>query len=108
LTFEWNASRSESSDTLQLIGNLTRTTLLPLWQQRMSLFKKTLSDHKSCLYIELNRLETVDSAGFVLICEIVHHYSEHYAVKLIDVPHLVKDFAELYDLDEWIKPYIQN
>ncbi|KGQ69920.1 hypothetical protein A1D23_04100 [Chelonobacter oris] len=106
--FEWNVSSSEQAVTLQLRGSLTRSTLLPLWRQRASLLaEESAAQQKACLYIELSHLETVDSAGFVLICEIIHHYSQRSRVKLIDVPHLVEDFAELYDLEQWIKPFIQ-
>ena len=109
MSFEWNISSSEKRCCLQLNGNLTRSTLLPLWRQRLSLFAESVfSDPDTCLYIELNHLQTVDSAGFVLICEILHHYSQRNTVKLVAVPHLVLDFAELYDLDEWITPFIQQ
>ncbi|TNG94520.1 STAS domain-containing protein [Pasteurellaceae bacterium USgator11] len=103
MTFKWQISSSENAYCLQLAGDLTRSTLLPLWQQRTSLFQT----QKSCLEMKLNQLGTVDSAGFVLICEILHRYSELGEVKLVDVPHLVLDFAELYDLDQWLKAFIQ-
>ncbi|MGV6988617.1 STAS domain-containing protein [Testudinibacter sp. P80/BLE/0925] len=109
MNFEWNVSQRQNSWSLQFSGELTRRTLLPLWQQRASLFaENAFSSPESCLYIELNRLQMVDSAGFVLICEILHHYSRQSRVKLVAVPHLVRDFAELYDLEEWLTPFIQQ
>ncbi|SMB88317.1 phospholipid transport system transporter-binding protein [Pasteurella testudinis DSM 23072] len=108
MSFEWNISNSEPGCCLQLKGELTRSTLLPLWQQRAALFaENAFLSPESCLYIELNHLQTVDSAGFVLICEILHHYSQYTTVKLRAVPHLVRDFAELYDLEQWLTPFIQ-
>lgn len=109
MSFEWNVSHSEKGLHLQLNGDLTRSTLLPLWQRRASLFAENADlPAESCLYIELNHLETLDSAGFVLICEILHHYSQRNTVKLTAVPHLVQDFAELYDLEQWLTPFIQQ
>lgn len=106
MNFKWNVESRANCHFLQLQGSLTRNTLLPLWQQRTSLF---VGKHCSqcTLYIELNQLSAVDSAGFVLICDILHYYSQQSTVKLVGVPHLILDFAELYDLDQWITPFIQ-
>ena len=56
---------------LQLSGELSRNTLLPLWQQRAS-FLSEKQNNQSLIEFDLTEINRIDSAGFALLCDFLH------------------------------------
>ena len=56
---------------LQLSGELSRNTLLPLWQQRV-FFLSEKQNNQSLIEFDLTEINRIDSAGFALLCDFLH------------------------------------
>ncbi|MBE2895010.1 STAS domain-containing protein [Spirabiliibacterium falconis] len=98
---QWRTAPTAIGAKLTLIGDLTRDSLLPLWQAR-----ETLTDTVECLDIELAELATLDSAGFALLCDIIHFYAQKSQVRLHHAPAILRDLALLYELNKWLDAFI--
>lgn len=102
-TLQWNIQQSNESLYVKLSGELTRDTLLPLWKQRASFLSLK---QNQMLYWDLKEIERVDSAGFTLLAELINHYHKMTPSSLINTPNIVKNLAQLYDLDAWFEQFI--
>ncbi|MBE2898055.1 STAS domain-containing protein [Pasteurellaceae bacterium 20609_3] len=101
MALQWHSSRTEHGATLAFQGALTRESLQPLWHSRESLV-----EHGSLIDIDLRELSQLDSAGFALLCDIVHFYAQKGQVRLHHAPAILRDLALLYDLDTWLDAFI--
>lgn len=101
-TLQWAVLQNNESLVVTLNGELTRNTLLPLWKQRASFLSPTGNQQ---VYWDLAGLTHLDSAGFTLLAELLHHYGKQTPNYLIHVPEVVFTLADLYDLDEWLAQY---
>lgn len=99
---QWDIQQNNESLMVQLFGELTRNTLLPLWKQRASFFSPKAQQH---IYWDLQGLTAIDSAGFTLLAELLNHYQKQNPNSLINTPESVKKLAELFDLSEWLQPF---
>lgn len=100
---QWHIQQNNESVIVRLSGELTRDTLLPLWQQRAVFLSPTANQH---LYWDLKELTRIDSAGFTLLAELLHHYQKQNQNCIINVPDSVQKLAELYDLADWFSPFL--
>ncbi|MDH2998792.1 NTP binding protein (Contains STAS domain) [Pasteurellaceae bacterium LFhippo2] len=100
---QWDIQQNNESLMIQLIGDLTRDTLLPLWKQRASFLSPKANQH---IYWDLKGLERIDSAGFTLFAEILNHYQKNNTTCLINTPESVKNLAALFDLSEWFNKFL--
>lgn len=100
---QWRIQQNNESVIIQLFGDLTRDTLLPLWQQRASFLSPKANQH---LYWDLKNLQRLDSAGFTLLAELLNHYQKHNRSCLINTPDAIKSLVELFDLTEWFSPFL--
>lgn len=105
IPLEWNIQQNRESVMVQLFGDLTRNTLLPLWKQRASFLSPKPHQH---IYWDLQALKQVDSAGFTLLAELLNQYQKQNPNCIINAPDSIKNLAELFDLDEWISPFLYS
>lgn len=102
-SLQWNIQQNNESVMIQLIGELNRNTLLPLWKQRASFLSPRPNQH---LYWDLKRLDNLDSAGFSLLTELLNHYQKQNSICIINPPDILKKLAELFDLSEWLNHFL--
>lgn len=102
-TLQWSILQNNESQVVQLKGELTRATLLPLWEQRASFL--SVKGNRS-IYWDLKELVRIDSAGFALLSELLHYYEKQVENYLIHIHESVETLAALYGLSGWIKQYI--
>lgn len=102
-TLQWDIQQNNEILFVKLSGELTRDTLLPLWKQRASFLSPNANQK---LYWDLKEISRVDSAGFTLLAELLHHYHKMIPNSLINTPDSVKTLADLYDLDGWFEQFI--
>lgn len=100
---QWHADSNNESLRIRFTGALTRNTLLPFWEQRVSFLSPKLNQH---IYWDLRSLTKIDSAGFALLCDLLHHYQQHNKNWLINPPETVKTLSELFGLQSWIADYL--
>ncbi|QIW16556.1 NTP binding protein (Contains STAS domain) [Pasteurellaceae bacterium RH1A] len=100
---QWAIVQNNESLMVQLSGELTRDTLLPLWKQRASFLSPKAQQH---IYWDLRQLERVDSAGFTLLAELLNHYQKTSQNCLINTPATVKSLAQLFDLEDWFHQFL--
>lgn len=100
---QWNIQQNDESVMVQLFGDLTRNTLLPLWKQRASFLSPKPQQH---IYWDLQSLSHIDSAGFTLLAELLNHYQKQNANCIINTPNSILNLAELFDLDEWFSAFL--
>jgi phospholipid transport system transporter-binding protein len=82
--------------TLILLGDLDRGTLLPLWQQREIL----LAD-KNC--IDVSQLGRVDSSGLALLVHFREQRLQHgVEMKISGITDRLRTLIELYNLQQII------
>ena len=68
---KWDLIQNNDKIALQLSGELSRNTLLPLWQQRASFLSEKLAN-QSTIEFDLTNIKRIDSAGFALLCDFLH------------------------------------
>lgn len=107
-----SAEQNENADiVLHFTGKLTRDTLLPLWQSHKTLLAD-LTDKIQTLHFDFTDLTALDSAGFVMMCDIIHFYTQTYVnqfkVRLTTVSPLMYDLALLYDLHDWLNRFVDS
>ncbi|ATW45177.1 STAS domain-containing protein [Glaesserella parasuis] len=100
---QWHIQQNNESLMVQLSGELARDTLLPLWKQRASFLSPKSSQH---IYWDLKGLTSIDSSGFTLLAELLHHYQQKNKNCLFNVPQAVHSLAELFDLAGWFKKFL--
>ncbi|NBI12953.1 STAS domain-containing protein [[Haemophilus] felis] len=105
-SLNWELTQDNDRITLHLIGELSRNTLLPLWEQRGSLF----SGNSTNLVCDLSQIKRIDSAGFALLCNLVNDAKvrSNSVVFLRSVPHQLITLADLFGLSDWLAPHIQH
>lgn len=106
---KWDLIQNNDKIVLQLSGELSRNTLLPLWQQRASFLSEKLAN-QSTIEFDLTNIKRIDSAGFALLCDFLHD-SEQLAnkkVRLINPPEQLLTLADLVNLSHWIGTFIDH
>lgn len=107
----WSAMQNNDKIALRLAGELSRNTLLPLWNEwkRQQRFAVLSTSQMATHVIEwdLSSLTCMDSAGFALFSELLHDIQKMaISQKIINVPDELMTLAELFDLDNWLKTFI--
>lgn len=100
---QWDIQQNSESLMVQLFGELTRDTLLPLWKQRASFLSPKAQQH---IYWDLQGLTEVDSAGFTLLAEFLNQYQQGNPNSLIHTPDSIKGLAALFGLSDWLAPFL--
>ena len=108
-SLRWASQVNNDRITLQLSGELSRNTLLPLWQQRASFLLEGQSSGQTILW-DLTQITRIDSAGFALLCEFLQ-YNQTLLVKeqtqiLQNPPSQLLTLADLFGLSDWIAQFI--
>ena len=108
-SLHWESQVNDGKMTLQLSGELSRNTLLPLWQQRTSFLLERQSSGQTILW-DLTQITRIDSAGFALLCEFLQ-YNQTLLVKeqtqiLQNPPSQLLTLADLFGLSDWIAQFI--
>ena len=108
-SLHWESQVNDGKITLQLSEELSRNTLLPLWQQRASFLLEGQSSGQSILWY-LTQITRIDSAGFALLCEFLQ-YNQTLLVKeqtqiLQNPPSQLLTLADLFGLSDWIAQFI--
>lgn len=107
----WSAIQNNDKIALRLAGELSRNTLLPLWNEwkRQQRFAVLSTSQMAAHIIEwdLSSLTRMDSAGFALFSELLYDIQKMaVSQKIINVPDELMTLAELFDLDNWLKTFI--
>lgn len=105
---KWDLIQNNDKIALQLSGELSRNTLLPLWQQRASLSEKLAN--QSIIEFDLTNIKRIDSAGFALLCDFLHDSEQlpNKKVRLINPPEQLLTLADLVNLSHWIGTFIDH
>lgn len=103
----WDFSQNDDKIALRFFGELSRNTLLPLWQQRAS-FLSEVKLNKPIIEWDLSGITRIDSAGFALLCDFLHDSQRlpHKKVRLVNPPQQLLTLADLVNLSDWIAPFI--
>ena len=105
----WDLVQNNDKIALQFSGELSRNTLLPLWQQRASfLSEKQLN--QPIIEWDLTGITRIDSAGFALLCDFLHDSQQlpNKIVRLINPPQQLLTLADLVNLSDWIAAFIDS
>ena len=106
---KWDLIQNNDKRALQLSGELSRNTLLPLWQQRASFLSEKLAN-QSTIEFDLTNIKRIDSAGFALLCDFLHDCEQlpNKKVRLINPPEQLLTLADLVNLSHWISTFIDH
>ncbi len=116
---KWSLEQNNDRIVLRLIGELSRNTLLPLWnayntrqkeRQRDSFLSAEQIADKD-IYCDLAQISRIDSAGFALLCDLVAHcrrlQRQNSILLLEDAPPQLLTLADLFGLSDWLKPFLK-
>ncbi|MDH2927610.1 STAS domain-containing protein [Lonepinella koalarum] len=107
----WSAVQNDDKITLRLVGELSRDTLLPLWQQRLTFLSEKQIADKDILW-DLAQIKRIDSAGFALLCDLIAYCrkikSSEHKIVLINIPKQLLTLADLFNLNDWLTPFISK
>ncbi|URL02633.1 lipid asymmetry maintenance protein MlaB [Avibacterium sp. 20-126] len=104
----WAFEQNDDKITLRLTGALSRKTLLPLWEQRYSFLSADKIARQQVIW-ELADLTRIDSAGFALLCDFLHHCQTQAQMQIIqNAPEQFLTLADLLGLSKWIDPFLQQ
>lgn len=106
---KWDLIQNNDKIAFQLSGELSRNTLLPLWQQRASFLSEKLAN-QSTIEFDLTNIKRIDSAGFALLCDFLHDSEQlpNKKVRLINPPEQLLTLADLVNLSHWIGTFIDH
>ena len=106
---KWDLIQNNDKIALQLSEELSRNTLLPLWQQRASFLSEKLAN-QSIIEFDLTNIKRIDSAGFALLCDFLHDSEQlpNKKVRLINPPEQLLTLADLVNLSHWIGTFIDH
>ena len=106
---KWDLIQNNDKIALQLSEELSRNTLLPLWQQRASFLSETLAN-QHIIEFDLTNIKRIDSAGFALLCDFLHDSEQlpNKKVRLINPPEQLLTLADLVNLSHWISTFIDH
>ena len=106
---KWDLIQNNDKIALQLSGELSRNTLLPLWQQRASFLSEKLAN-QSIIEFDLTNIKRIDSTGFALLCDFLHdsEKKKKKKVRLINPPEQLLTLADLVNLSHWISTFIDH
>ncbi|MDU2561952.1 MAG: lipid asymmetry maintenance protein MlaB [Haemophilus parainfluenzae] len=106
---KWDLIQNNDKIALQLSGELSCNTLLPLWQQRASFLSEKLAN-QSTIEFDLTNIKRIDSAGFALLCDFLHDSQQlpNKKVRLINPPEQLLTLADLVNLSHWISTFIDH
>lgn len=102
-SLQWSVQKNHEHLLVMLSGDLTRDTLLPLWGQRASFLSPNEGQD---IYWDLKKLARIDSAGFVLLAEMLCFYQKKNQNCLVNTPDSVVALAELFNLQGWLNPLL--
>ena len=98
----WDLQKNNDKITLFLFGELSRTTLLPMWQQRGVFLSESTLD-KTIVEWNLSGLQHIDSAGFTALCDFLRECQKiNKTVRLVYPPKQLLTLADLVGLSDWI------
>lgn len=101
-SLNWDFTQNNDKIALRLSGELSRNTLLPLWQQRDFLCQKKAKS----IAFDLAEVSRLDSAGFALLCELLHEAQQYYEqVHLANPPQQLLTLADLVNLSHFIATF---
>ncbi|PJG84625.1 STAS domain-containing protein [Conservatibacter flavescens] len=108
-SLQWVALSQENTLVLQLSGELSRNTLLPLWSQHETILASHAVANKH-IHWDLSQITRIDSAGFAFLCELLQHSQSVQTVgtnvRLIGAPSQLFTLSDLFGLSTWIKPFL--
>ena len=108
-SLHWESQVNDGKMTLQLSGELSRNTLLPLWQQRASFLLEGQLDGQMIVW-DLSQITRIDSAGFALLCDFLQHnqtlLTKAQRQILQNPPSQLLTLADLFGLSDWITQFI--
>ena len=108
-SLRWASQVNNDRMTLQLSGELSRNTLLPLWQQRASFLLGKPSAEQD-IYWDLSQITRMDSAGFALLCDFLQHNQTRLLKGRVQVlqcpPSELLTLADLFGLSDWLTQFI--
>ena len=107
LTFEW--LENDDKIALRFGGELSRNTLLPLWQQRAVFFQA--AQNFALIEWDLAQLARIDSAGFALLCDFLRFrqtQAPQQQQRLIHFSDQLLTLADLYGLSQWIRQFTHS
>lgn len=107
-SLHWESDQNDDKITLRLKGELSRNTLLPLWQQRDSFLSERKTE-KPDVHWDLSQVTRIDSAGFALLCDFLRHNQMRLANErkqiLQNPPTQLLTLADLFGLSDWIAQF---
>lgn len=106
-TLNWDFVQNDDKIALRFFGELSRNTLLPLWQQRASFFSE-IKRNQPIIEWDLSGITRIDSAGFALLCNFLHDSQKlpNKTVCLVNPPQQLLTLADLVNLSDWLAPFI--
>ena len=105
---QWAVLPENNAVVLQLSGELSRNTLLPLWSQRSAFLADDIFSYQRICW-DLKQLKRIDSAGFAFLCELLQHCQskrmQGASVCLVGAPAQLFTLSDLFGLSHWIKSF---
>lgn len=105
----WDFTQNNDKIALQFSGELSRNTLLPLWQQRASFLSESKLN-QNIIEFDLTGITRIDSAGFALLCDFLHDSQQlpNKTVRLVNPPQQLLTLADLVNLSDWIAAFTDH
>lgn len=100
--FTFNIVEDHNCVFVNFTGELTKDTLFSLYQNYKNLIE---IKPKQIIYWNMQNLENIDSAGFMLLVEILAFYQSKTQNKLINTKEMINNLATLFNLEAWLKNF---
>lgn len=110
---KWELQTQDDIIRIHLMGEFTRDTLLALDQQRTTLMNKITNYAQICW--DLSEITRIDSAGFALLCEVLHQCQnrigqsdKNIKIKVIHCPTQLLTLSDLFGLSRWLQQFLNQ
>ncbi|OOF42074.1 NTP-binding protein [Rodentibacter rarus] len=108
-TLNWDLVQNNDKIAIRLSGELSRNTLLALWQQRASFLSEARLSQPTIEW-DLTEMTRIDSAGFALLCDFLHISQQlpNKRVRLVNPPQQLLTLADLVNLSDWLSAFVEH
>lgn len=103
----WDIQSEDCHTHIYIKGELSRFTLLPLWQVYAPKKGQCFSQDLPIIW-HFGDIYHLDSAGFALLCDLLHQGENAPSQRIADCSQQFLTLTDLFGLTPWVKGFLTN
>ncbi|VEJ09825.1 anti-sigma-factor antagonist [Actinobacillus delphinicola] len=101
----WDVITQDGNTHIYLNGELSRNTLMPLWDIYKKVEKEFFPPNPHIVW-HFDKIVQLDSAGFALLCDFLHAGEQRGTQQIATCSPQFLTLADLFGLTSWMKGFL--